>query len=208
MTKWIELRHILLDETKLSWKPSELDYLEHAFNRCEELWEFETSRIETPKLVIIGEAPLFGESEKYIYSAKVPQSLFLYASNFPEGPAPSKMLPLEKKALLLERMVKHGVIVIDAFPYALNSKSTPTMDFRKMGSALYKRLLDRAFHEHAAAKLLRISSQASDVKIAVRYARTVDAIGGALNAERLGNPLVIGKQGGGIDKVKFRSLLR
>ncbi len=200
--EWFKLQSILIDEAKLTLR--ELEYLENAFVTCERLWSQQVARVTQPKLVVIGEAPLFGDKKSYVYSPATPQSSFLYASDFPEGKITGSHGPLQNKQILLDRMAMHGVVIVDAFPYALNPVSTPSLHFRNMSPDLYARLLERVFHDFTAVKLREVGS----TKFAVRYARTYDSISKVLASEGFESPLVIGKQGGGVDRVKFHSLLQ
>jgi len=212
LDNWNLLEEILFTSTSPDWTASELEYLKDAYLQCEELWAVQVGRIREPRLIMIGEAPLYGEKKSYIYSPTAYQTAFLYESDFDESAKEMGGTPLEKKARLLDRMAGNGVVVVDAFPYALNAKSTPTMYFQKgenkMKPQLYNQLLKNVFDNHTASKISNLISKDSNAKIAIRYERTAAAIGSVLEKNGFEQPHSIWQQGGGIDKGTFRELLQ
>ncbi len=155
--------------------PAEEDYLENAFTCTEELWEKQFNKFESKplRLILLAEAPLFGTNKAYIYNLKTSLTPFFHFNDLaplldcvPKAPKDQG----EKKKLFVELLARAGVLIVDVFPFALNSKNT-SVSFREMSKETYGKLAKCAIESYLAPKLKRIRQRSSGQFVfAFRYA--------------------------------------
>lgn len=207
---WNILKEILLDcipeETKLS--SQELSYLERAFWETEGLWKRWAAKVFPPKAIILGEAPLWGEKKSYILSSQGRPTAFLWPSDFPPE---NEKSGLRSKRALLELLGQYSILVIDLLPYALNEKSTPSMDYRRLkNTQAYTHLLHTSFKNYSQPRIETALGGNPNVRVLVRYKRTMDIAGPLLEGMGLKRGLnpgqfqCIASRNHPVDKAAFR----
>jgi hypothetical protein len=111
------------------------DYLLRAYENVEQLWSAQFHSFERVHLVLLSEAPLFGEQKQsYIYNPEAGATAFLNYNDYTKafgGYGPS--LPVTgpvivRKTALLNALREIGVLVLDLFPFALNDKTSKRYD--------------------------------------------------------------------------------
>lgn len=158
------------------------DYIWRAFHQIETYWFEEFRRFKTIRVVLLSEAPFFGDSESYFYNPSCGATRFFgykdYTQSFcewgPELRASSHAPVPEKKAELLAAMREVGVIVLDIFPFALNPKTNCTYENLSPGEytglfAVTAPLYFRFKLKHVADKM------AVGGKLVFRYRRVQDS---------------------------------
>lgn len=167
---WHSLEALICEHTDVRLGTIELEYLEQAYLEIEEMWRQRRDALEEIDVIILGEAPLFGSEKKYIYSPNGKPSAFLRTSDFPN--ADETDLSGGKKSLwkLLET---NKMIVVDLFPYALNSISTPSLVYKTLQKSKYKSFYHKIFKEFTAVKLQEIKRNNPNVSVLVRYKRLI-----------------------------------
>ena len=99
----------------------DLKYLRLANRGINHLWDINFRKISKVRLVIIGEAPLWGKNEEnYIYNPNTNNSQFFYRGDI------DKIIGYEpnNKTEFLNILAKLGILIIDVSPYALNGIDT------------------------------------------------------------------------------------
>ncbi len=104
--------------------PNDVTYLTAAYEHTEALWWENLKRVPTVRYLLIGEAPLYGEKQAYIYNDQTPGTAFL------GKPTIAQLLRLQgengalaDKAAMLEAMRQLGLVVLDLFPFAFNAQT-------------------------------------------------------------------------------------
>lgn len=208
---WDRLREVLLISTSLSWSDRELVYLQNAFFDVEDKWQAALDKIEQPRFILLGEAPLYGKDCSYIYSGHTQPTAFLRPTDFPKF---VEQKVNNDKAYMLDAMRDFGIIVIDLFPYALNEYDTPTMNYKKIqNKPVYSRLLINSFENFTKMKILKVMSQSPDATVLIRYKRIMKHVVplmqdlGIKKGFKQGDYTCIGSNNMGVDKKLFRSAL-
>lgn len=160
------LAHFEQDET----------YLQNAFEQTEKLWDEQFEKINDLKVVMISEAPLFGEKQTYIYNMDSKPTVFFYYQDLEAFPTydstrrPPKSISA-KKLTMFEHFTKNGFMVLDIFPLALNSKDT-AINFQRMSKNLYNQLLTATTDSYLIPKLKRcLKKSQKPLCLAYRYKR-------------------------------------
>jgi hypothetical protein len=95
-------------------------YLETAFKDITKIWLDNLNQIKTVNYLMIAEAPLWGQVEKYIYNPKTSNSHFFYRSDL--GDILNKNI--EDKQDFIKICNEIGFLVVDISPFPLNPKET------------------------------------------------------------------------------------
>jgi hypothetical protein len=209
---WESLQEVLLAQASLCWSKGELLYLRDSFYNIEMMWQAALNEIADPKFIILGEAPLYGETGSYIYSKKAQPTSFLRPTDFPH------FKPQENennKSNLLSLMRDAGIIVIDLFPYALNEHSTPTLNYKiAQKTSFYSVLARKSFENFTKNKIQEVRSRGKNVSILVRYKRIMNCIHPFMEELNIkscltqGGYACIGSKNMGVDKDIFWTALR
>jgi hypothetical protein len=102
------------------------DYLFDAYDKIERYWLEQFRDFHHVHLVLLSEAPLFGESQSYFYNPKAGATMFFNYNGYNiafesyGSRLPSTGNILVRKPLLLNALRELGVLVLDIFPFALN----------------------------------------------------------------------------------------
>ena len=172
--QWLQLENILKVSLPLKNHHSaeELKYIRTAFLSIEKQWEKTFSSQKLVKAVLIGEAPLYGGKKSYVLAEDAAETTFLRSSDFPNGSHDPDI-----KFNLRKMISDHGLVIVDAFPFALNAEDTPSWSYKgKSKSKAYCHLLRNSFGPYLLPKLQRIRARAEeldDFQIMVRYKRLV-----------------------------------
>jgi len=172
-------------------------YLESSYHELHNLWQNYFNKIENVKLVILGEAPLWGSKKNYIYNPQTPNTQFFHRSDLQPilGFVPSN------KENLLCALQELGILILDVSPFALNPKDTQ-LTYPELSIRMYKQLVQGCWEEHIKPVVDQISNL-SPIYV-FRYKRVKD-IFEDLFKEKLSIDEIpsIHQQGGGIDKEKL-----
>jgi hypothetical protein len=158
------------------------DYIWEAFEKVEQFWFSEFSQMKSIHLVLLSEAPLFGSKESYFYNPDFGASSFFgykdYTESF-EGWGPSlearpRDCANKKKRELLYAMRKIGVLVLDIFPFALNTKTA--FSYTSLGRDNYRQLFEDTESLYLRPKLKQVRKRLDTKgKFVFRYKRVRDA---------------------------------
>jgi hypothetical protein len=164
---------------------SDSKYLMEAFEFTEILWEKQFDRIDDLKVVMLSEAPLFGERKTYIYNPATNPTAFFYYQDLNAFPTFNNDLNPkrveEKKEIMFEQFAKNGFLVLNIFPFALNPKDT-SINYQRMGKKLYKELLDVTTESYLLPKLAQSFKKAKGtIKFIYRYKRLFEKTGFHVN---------------------------
>lgn len=102
------------------------DYLLRAYEHVEELWHAQFRDIERVNLVLLSEAPLFGQKRSYIYNPEAGVTSFFNYKDYSKafdgyGPPLLATGPVKaRKTGFLKGLRELGVLIVDLFPFALN----------------------------------------------------------------------------------------
>ena len=98
----------------------EIECLTLEYLIIEKLWSSFFNTIDTINLVILAEAPL--NSNQYIFNENSRNTIFLYKSSLEKCFKEFKANPNIKNLNKIELMRELGIIVIEAYPFALDPK--------------------------------------------------------------------------------------
>lgn len=160
-------------------------HLENAHLKTESMWYERFAEIESVKFILLSESPLFGTQKKtYIYNPKAQTSSFFHFNDllaFPEITSEDlskKTKITTRKSILFNTFKKHGLIVLDLFPYSFNSTDT-SIDYRSMSKELYSKIFNLTKEYYFRVKLkLCISKTESPPMFIYRYNRLLDRVSG------------------------------
>lgn len=229
MLKWVPFHNVLAGvyrelgiEAKLEANSS---YLEKAYRFTEPLWASQLDRAPQVRLVLLSEAPLFGDKQSYIYNPESPLTRFFFFAHFQKAFGVFCQIPQDlatgraKKSVMLDELPRLGVIVLDVFRYALNPNHTAIAfgTVRKKSPEFCGRLFRECAPHYLRPKLDAISGKsATRIRFAYRYAPLRDCldhnIRGPLVASGLLGPGAridsVHKQGGGLDADRLLAIYR
>lgn len=206
---------------------TDYEYLNNSISIIDDLWLTNFKKFESIKLIIIGEAPLWGkgkiENRAYIYNEKYdppqrPISFFTKNHyNFHYSP------PVKNKIQLLDALSKKGILFLDVLPYPLNENITAisyrnpkTGKSKQIEAKEYDNLIKSSCNQHLTPKLKminRILDNKSEVRWIYRYKRV------ELHHETISKycknvinsfpttSIRISKQGGGINHNLLKTML-
>jgi hypothetical protein len=152
-----KLRVIYHEENKDSRIHADLKYLSEAYQFTEKLWLAQLQSA-VPKVVMLSEAPLFGESKNYFYKPDTAPSSFFWfddakavaGNDFANG----KKFECagERKQFLIKAVTSNGFLILDLFPYAFNANDT-VLNYRNARKELYLRIFRDSIGDHLCKKL-------------------------------------------------------
>ena len=151
-------------------------YLKNAFEFTENLWEEQFDMIDKLNTILISEAPLFGNEQKYVYNINTSPSSFFYFQDLQAFPTYHEITTIPKnhilkKKLMLEHFAKNGFLILDIFPFALNHNIT-AINYRNMNVGLYTKLLNKTVDAYLKPKLeLCLKKTHQKSKFLYRYQR-------------------------------------
>lgn len=187
------------------------DYIESAFIEINKIWIDNLDSIEKVNFIMIAEAPLWGQTKKYIYNPEINNSQFFYRSDL--GDILNKHISNKKDFIKLINEI--GLIVIDLSPFPLNSKDT-AINYREMSTFQYRQLVSLTIPYFFEQKIKAISvKKTSNCKTFFRYARVKNTFSDLIIKPLIENKIIktendlgdISQSGGGIDKIKFAKIL-
>ncbi len=162
------------------------DYLKYAFERTEEMWEENNAKVHDVRLVMLSEAPLFGDAETYFYN---PSTKFTSFFHFNDAEAilgkdfskDIRFIGYNKKTVLHEMLAEAGFVVLDLFPFALNEKKTG-LTYRRLPAVEYDNLFNDLCDLYFLPKLVRLTNGKVPWFI-FRYKRLRDNVGARVAKE-------------------------
>lgn len=199
---WKELVEILKKIPSIEFHPSELDYLRNSFFTVEEMWERALDNYSKITAILIGEAPLFGSDQKYIYNTNTPQSSFLYASQLPGYSADKHG---NGKVGLLNAMKDLGLVALDLYPFALNSNDTPTLSMKAFSSKKFDITAEQVFEFYTRPKIDQLAKKYPDLIVLCRYSRLAERTKKLLGEK---HAISVWSSSMGIDKQKLFDALK
>lgn len=158
------------------------EYLWNAYQKIETFWYNEFSQFNMIRVVLLSEAPFFGEFGSYFYNPEWRATQFFGYADYtkalskwgPELQASPKDSVAVKKAELLAAMRKVGVIVLDIFPFALNPKTK--YSYANLPPADYANLFKVTASIYFRHKLKYVATRlVPGGKFVFRYKRVQDA---------------------------------
>ena len=170
------LKKIYQEENIIQYFEEDESYLKNTFEITERLWEKQFNKIDTLKIIMISESPLFGDIQRYIYNPNTPTSVFFHFKDLEafldDGQTIQKpKTTQEQKNIMFEYFHKNGFITLDIFPFALNPNHTK-LHFRKMSKKLYHQLLKITTENYLIPKLkLCLEKSNQDTHYVYRYKR-------------------------------------
>lgn len=176
----------------------DLGYLSKAYDAVEGYWQdqFRQFRPQTIRLVLLSEAPLFGDRETYIYNPNVGVTSFFNYKNYAEvfgsygPPLPSSGSAKDRKQALLAALRQLGVLILDLFPFSLNKETA--LNYSKLTAAERTELFLATASYHFSRKMKYVLEKTTPRTLFVfRYCRVRDACVALVRSEmaRLGiNP--------------------
>jgi hypothetical protein len=162
------------------------EYLLPAFDKIEHLWFDQFSHFKRIRLVLLSEAPLYGEEQSYIYNPKVGETPFFYFNDYTRAfgaygpPLPDTGPDSVRKVALLNALRQIGVLVLDLFPFALNKTTSACYKTRSVRTELFKATCPHFFYPKLS---LVISKATPHTLFAFRYERVREACGELVRTE-------------------------
>ena len=170
------LKEIYQEQNLIKYFEKDESYLKNAFEITEKLWEEQFNKIDKLKVIMISEAPMFGDIQRYIYNPNTPPSVFFHFKDLEAFLDKNQKLPKpkttqEKKKIMFEYFCQNGFITLDIFPFALNPNHTK-IHFRKMSKKLYHQLLKITTENYLIPKLkLCLEKSNHNTHFVYRYKR-------------------------------------
>lgn len=149
------------------------EYLHDAFLTTETLWSKQFHRIRDIKVIMLSEAPLFGETQSYIYNLKSNPTAFFHFNDLRAFDTFSEFDQYTEgriqKQVMFDQFAKKGFLVVDLFPFALNSDFT-ALNYRVMKKKAYVQLLNATLEHYLIPKLKQCSKKSIQTPLFVfRY---------------------------------------
>jgi hypothetical protein len=194
-------------------------YLKKAFEHINLLWLNNFEKIDTARFLMIGEAPLWGIHNKYIYNPETKNTQFFYRSDLGDVIGQE----LADKKIFIHACNKAGLLMIDISPFPLNPHNTRfnynknTSQSIKLSPGEYKKIVGDTLPAYFEKKLKMIRvKKHPEAKVFFRYARVKDAFidlvtpaliinGFIRSANEIGD---ISQVGGGINKKEFGNIIQ
>ncbi len=148
--------------------------LADSFRKTEKMWEEQLRTFEELekkiRFVLLGEAPL--GADKYFYNERSPLTSFFRHEISPKVEKTSK-----PKKDLLTHLREYGFVILDLFPYSLNSstqlvygKPKPASSQRRLTQRDCRTLFHESFEVHLKPKLERIQKlKGRQITFCLRY---------------------------------------
>jgi len=169
----------------------DLDYLDEAYKTTEGLWRGQFEKMDRVLAVVLSEAPLFGRKKRtYFYNPKAKPTSFFYFNDaeavagkgFADGQEFESAQ--DRKQFLIDTLTRHGVLIIDLFPYALNPDDT-AVNYRSLPQDHYVKLFRESARIWLRPRLDAVRRKAANPKFLFRYKRVQDRLGQELRQLRL-----------------------
>ncbi|QTA83381.1 Uncharacterized protein dnl_57850 [Desulfonema limicola] len=197
---WIDIKSILYDiyiqENIEKDFIEDEKYLKSAFDFTEKYWNEQINKIDSIKILLFSEAPLFGEEKAYIYNPDYGFTAFFHFNDLKAilGNAMKNSFSnkTEKKKYFINKLNEAGILILDIFPFAFNPKITTGINYQSMSNQLYSKIFEKTLEHFLAVKLSLISHKITERTLfAVRYkkllSKTESLIKAALNQIGLKN---------------------
>jgi hypothetical protein len=185
----------------------ECEYLKQAFVTTERLWAENFAKVATVRLVLLSEAPLFGNSRRYFYNAATPFGAFFHLRDAEAILGSGFAKERTGKEFILTELARAGFIILDLFPFALNPDDTPSVTYRKMSPNRYRRLFQCTAPLYFDRKRDVILQRGQPIFL-FRYGATSRALGDLVNVELakggIGPALSVGGTNMPLDREKLR----
>lgn len=150
----------------------EIECLTLEYLIIEKLWSSFFNTIDTINLVILAEAPL--NSNQYIFNENSRNTIFLYKSSLEKCFKEFKANPNIKNLNKIELMRELGIIVIEAYPFALDPKKHKN-NFSNLDPLIKNKLFNKSYPWHLKNKLELIKTKINKNTIfSYRYERNRD----------------------------------
>lgn len=206
----------VIDHFESDWR-----YLENSMNKISKLWFKNLHNIKKVNLIILAEAPMWGENKKYFYNPKTIHTQFFYKSDFEY----IINRDITNKSDLILELNKKGIIIVDFSPFPFNPNNTKLSYKRdsknqciKITKNDYIDILEKTFSNHLKPKINKIklkSNNLHSIPIYYRYDRIKKNLNNTLTnlflkegLYKIKNATTISMNGGGIDKVKLKNILK
>jgi hypothetical protein len=179
-------------------------YLKQAFTFTEQYWNEQADKIDSVRILIFSEAPLFGNEKAYIYNPNYGFTAFFHFNDlivvFGEKMRTDFPAIREKKKYFISMLNEAGILILDIFPFAFNPKITGNVSYQSISARLYFELFERTAAYYLLPKLFAIRSKITENTVfAVRYKKLLTKIGplidSALSETGLKNRSVISLNG-------------
>ncbi len=186
-------------------------YLENAFNEINRIWTDNLNEIEKVNFVLIAEAPLWGQTRKYIYNPEINNSQFFYRSDLSD----ILNIQIANKLEFLKILNKIGLVVVDISPFPLNPKNT-AINYRDLSINQYRQLVSMTLPYFFNEKIKEISNKKSEnCKVFFRYTRVKNIFEDLIIKTLVDHKMVttidelsdISQKGGGINKAMLGKIL-
>ncbi len=186
-------------------------YLENAFNEINRIWTENLNEIEKVNFVLIAEAPLWGQTRKYIYNPEINNSQFFYRSDLSD----ILNIQIANKLEFLKILNKIGLVVVDISPFPLNPKNT-AINYRDLSINQYRQLVSMTLPYFFKEKIKEISNKKSEnCKVFFRYTRVKNIFEDLIIKTLVDHKMVttidelsdISQKGGGINKAMLGKIL-
>jgi hypothetical protein len=216
--KVLEKLYFDLSISKHDFKKDKI-YLENAFAGFSKLWLDNFDKIDRVKYILLAEAPLWGDSESYIYNGESPFTQFFYKSDLEK----TLGIAIDCKKTFLNKLNEIGFLIIDISPFALNKNTKVNYsenypDSKKLKSKLYKQLVSDTIPYYFNEKLMLAKTKINvkELDVIFRYKRVESAFQGTLLGPLKSQGFIneksdfknIWQNGGGIDiDKKFRPII-
>lgn len=167
----------------LEIRKDEIDYLREAYFFTEELWLKEFHQMDSLKYIMLSEAPLFRDSQNYFYNQETAFSSFFYFKDIEAFGATYSQEQYNSKTYVLDVLKENGFIILDLFPFALNSEDTQ-INYNSLKKKEYAKLLDIVIKDYISTKLDLIKTKCrSETQLFYRYKRLKQKLNGKVEHE-------------------------
>ena len=156
------------------------DYLFDAYEKIERYWRDEFNAFHNVFLVLLSEAPRFGEQQTYFYNQNAGATAFFNYKDYTEAfGSYGTTLPAAggiavRKRALLDALQARGVLILDIFPFALNDCTS--VSYGKLIPAERTELFRATAPHYFRPKMsLALKKATPRTLFAFRYTRVHDA---------------------------------
>ena len=161
-------------------------YLESAFNDITRLWVENLDQINEVRFIMIAEAPLWGQVQKYIYNPNIKSSVFFYCNDLRDA----LHCEIKDKRDFLLKCQDIGLVIVDISPFALNSRDT-AITYREMGKKKYRQLVEHTIPSFFEKKIEAIcAKKAKRVKVFFRYKTVKDTFQDLVSRVLIANDII------------------
>jgi len=168
----ILLKYIIkfYEDLNILISPEELKYFENAIIKIDNYWLSNFNKIDKINYILLGEAPLWQDKEKYFYNPNQALSNFFHYNDFP-GEKPIFKKPLDKKKWLLNKFNEIGFLILDISPYPLDKNFT-SIYYNSLNAYEYKILINGILNIYFSDKIDLIKPKLNkEIKVFFRYKR-------------------------------------